>query len=107
MKMNNVIKKILVGASVIGVVMLIFFLLTGCADVSNVKTCLLPTEYTYGFFGGVWHGMTAQFAFIGSLFSDEIAIYAINNNGAWYNFGYVGGLGIMVKLFLFIIKQFK
>ena len=80
---------------------------TGCADVSHVQNCLPPLEHTYGFWGGVWHGMIAQFSFVGSLFSDEIAIYAINNNGAWYNFGYVGGLGIMIRIIAWIVKFIK
>lgn len=80
---------------------------TGCADVSHVQNCLPPLEHTYGFWGGVWHGMIAQFSFVGSLFSDEIAIYAINNNGAWYNFGYVGGLGIMIRIIAWVVKFIK
>lgn len=87
-----------------GLIVLATIALTGCADVSHVQECLSPLEHTYGFWGGVWHGMISQFAFIGSLFSDDIAIYAVNNNGGWYNFGFVGGLGIMVKLFAWTVK---
>jgi hypothetical protein len=39
--------------------------------------------------------MIAPFSFFGSLISDKIAMYAINNNGAWYNFGFVIGAGII------------
>lgn len=92
-------KMILISLAVLATISL-----TGCADVSNVQECLPITEYTYGFWFGVWHGMISQFAFIGSLFSDDIAIYAINNNGGWYNFGYIGGLGIMVRIIAFVIK---
>jgi hypothetical protein len=39
--------------------------------------------------------MITPISFIGSLFFDDITIYAVNNNGGWYNFGFllsVGGL---------------
>ena len=35
--------------------------------------------------------------FIGSLFFDDIAMYAINNNGGWYDFGFVLGAGILTR----------
>ncbi len=55
-------------------------LFTACADVSpHVADCV--TSDSYGFWGGLWHGMIAPFSLIGSLFSDDIAIYAYNNNG--------------------------
>lgn len=79
-------------------------IMTGCADVTNVQDCIPAGEHTYGFWGGVWHGMISQFAFIGRLFSDDIAVYAINNNGAWYDFGFVGGFGFMLRLIYGIIK---
>lgn len=82
----------------------VMFLFTGCADASNVQECLPPTEHTYGFWGGVWHGMITWFSFIGSLFSDNIAVYAVNNNGAWYDFGFVGGLGVMLRIIGGLIK---
>lgn len=64
----------------------ILFLITGCADVNIVTPCLIG--HTYGFWGGLWHGLVLPFSFFGQLFSDEIAMYAINNNGGWYNFGF-------------------
>ena len=73
-------------------------ILSSCADVSHVQACLPPTEHTYGFWGGLWHGMVAGFAFIGSLFSDDIAVWAVNNNGGWYTFGFVLGSGSLIPL---------
>lgn len=66
-------------------------LLTGCADVTVIDACLTPDPY--GFWGGLWHGMIAPFSFIGSLFSDNIAMYAVNNSGSWYDFGFWLGIG--------------
>jgi len=72
-------------------------LLSSCADSQHqVKACV--TGYEYGFFSGAWHGSISPLAFIGSLFSDDISIYAINNSGGWYDFGYVIGLVGVVKL---------
>lgn len=51
------------------------FLFTGFAHVTNIKPCINPSD-TYGFWGGFWHGIIAFFSFIGSLFSNDIAIYA-------------------------------
>ena len=66
---------------------------TSCADVTNIDECRV--DEPYGFWGGLWHGLIAFFAWIGSLFSDDIAIYAVNNNGGWYDFGFVLGSGIL------------
>ena len=77
---------------------------TSCADVAQVQFTN-PNEHIYGFWGGTWHGMIMGPAFIGSLFSDDIAIYAVHNNGTWYNFGYVGGFFTMLKFIGVIMKE--
>ena len=72
-------------------IILTLFLLSSCADVQNVDACM--TGHTYGFFGGLWHGMIALVSFVGSLFSDDIAVWAVNNNGGWYELGFLIGVG--------------
>ena len=47
-----------------------------------------------GFLLGLWHGFIFPVAWIVSLFVGKVAIYAVPNNGGWYDFGYF--LGIMV-----------
>jgi len=47
-----------------------------------------------GFWLGLWHGFIFPVAWIVSLFTDSVAIYAVPNNGGWYDFGYF--LGIVV-----------
>jgi hypothetical protein len=47
-----------------------------------------------GFWLGLWHGFVFPVAFVISLFTDKVAIYAVPNNGHWYDFGYF--LGIVV-----------
>jgi hypothetical protein len=64
---------------------------TGCADSESVTGCL--EGHTYGFWGGLCHGLIAPFDFIGMLIWDDVAMYAPNNNGAWYAFGFLFGSG--------------
>ena len=47
-----------------------------------------------GFLLGLWHGFIFPVAWILSLFVEDVAIYAVPNNGGWYDFGYF--LGIVV-----------
>jgi hypothetical protein len=47
-----------------------------------------------GFFHGLWDGFIFPFAWLVSLFVPEVAVYAVPNNGGWYDFGYF--LGIVV-----------
>ena len=47
-----------------------------------------------GFWLGLWHGLIVPITFVVSLFTDTVNIYAVPNNGNWYNFGFV--LGIML-----------
>lgn len=70
---------------------LVMILLSSCADKVNVGECV-KTE-PYGFWYGLWHGWIILFSWIGSWFSNEIAIYAVNNNGGWYDFGFIIGIG--------------
>lgn len=45
-----------------------------------------------GFLEGVLHGFIFPVAWIVSLFTDQIAVYAVPNNGGWYDFGYFIGV---------------
>jgi hypothetical protein len=67
--------------------------LSGCAPALDVDPC--RTAEPYGFLGGLWHGIIAPLAFIISLLDAEVAMYAVNNNGGWYDFGFVLGSGIL------------
>ena len=48
-----------------------------------------------GFFLGLWHGAIAPITFFISLFSDNVNIYEVANNGNWYDFGFVLGAGLL------------
>jgi len=45
-----------------------------------------------GFLLGVWHGFIFPIAWIVSLFVHDVSVYAVPNNGGWYNFGYFIGI---------------
>jgi len=47
-----------------------------------------------GFLLGLWHGFIFPVAWLVSLFAPKVAVYAVPNNGGWYDFGYF--LGIVV-----------
>lgn len=49
-----------------------------------------------GFWSGLWHGLIAPVMFLVSLFDAGVRIYEANNNGRWYEFGFV--LGVSVSL---------
>ena len=72
-------------------------LLTSCAD--NVQYTL-PSESPdiVGFWHGLWHGMIVTIAFIVSLFDPDVAIYAVYNNGGWYNFGFLLGISGIIRV---------
>jgi hypothetical protein len=45
-----------------------------------------------GFWLGLWHGFIFPVAWIVSLFVPKVAVYAVPNNGGWYDFGYFVGI---------------
>jgi opacity protein-like surface antigen len=47
-----------------------------------------------GFWLGLWHGFIFPVAWIVSLLVPKVAVYAVPNDGGWYDFGYF--LGIVV-----------
>lgn len=78
--------------------LLILIFMSGCADREIVDGCI--QGHTYGFFGGFWHGFIAFFDLIGMIFWDDVTVFAQNNNGGWYAFGFVlgsGGFGFLFK----------
>lgn len=47
-----------------------------------------------GFLLGLWHGFIFPVAWVVSLFTDKVAIYAVPNDGGWYDFGYFLGVAV-------------
>jgi hypothetical protein len=49
-----------------------------------------------GFLLGLWHGFIFLVTFVISLFSENVSVYEVANNGNWYDFGYL--LGLLISL---------
>lgn len=74
-------------------------ILAGCLSALVLSGCAVPTEVTpvetpSGFWMGLWHGFISLWAFIGSLFSDNIAVYDAHNKGGLYDFGFILGVSM-------------
>ena len=69
------------------------FALTACAA-TQAPDAVASAADTPGFLLGLWHGFIFPVAWIVSLFVDNVAIYAVPNNGGWYDFGYFLGIAV-------------
>jgi hypothetical protein len=67
-------------------------LLAACA--TQVPSAVSRAPDAPGFLLGLWHGFIFPVAWVLSLFLPEVAVYAVPNDGGWYDFGYF--LGIVV-----------
>jgi hypothetical protein len=48
-----------------------------------------------GFWLGLWQGLISPITFLISLFNNDVNIYEVNNNGNWYNFGFMLGVAVV------------
>ena len=69
----------------------LLLLFCGCVNKEIIEPCL--KGHTYGFWGGLWHGIIAPVDFVGMLLGKDVVVYAQNTNGAWYAFGFLLGSG--------------
>jgi len=65
--------------------------LTACAA-TQAPDAVAHSEATPGFLLGLWHGFIFPVAWVVSLFIDKVAVYAVPNNGGWYDFGFFVGI---------------
>ena len=91
MNRNQQINKYL---KLLGISLLALILFVGCAKSIDVTACV--GTKTYGFWNGLWHGIISPVTFFVSLFKERVAIYAVNNNGGWYDFGFMIGISIIM-----------
>ncbi|MEX0789463.1 MAG: hypothetical protein WD178_01660 [Actinomycetota bacterium] len=63
------------------------FLLSSCAAGPNAAA----GSGSAGFLLGLWHGFILPITFFISLFTDQVNVYEVTNNGNWYDFGFVVG----------------
>ena len=71
--------------------LLFLVVFSGCADYVPLEQAASISKV--GFWHGLWHGIIFPIAWLVSLFSESTAIYAIYNNGGWYDFGFFIGVG--------------
>jgi len=70
--------------------------LASCAAGANTAASVpAPDGDVAGFWLGLWHGIIVPVTFVISLFTDNVNIYEVHNNGNWYDFGFVLGAGIL------------
>ena len=77
----------------LAVILVSVLALTACA--SQIDAGVASGEDVPGFLWGLWHGFIFPFAWIGSLFDPGIAVYAVPNNGGWYDFGFFLGITVL------------
>ena len=68
-------------------------LVSACAG--QIDAGVATGENVPGFWWGLWHGFIFPFAWIGSLFDPDIAVYAVPNLGGWYDFGFFLGITVL------------
>lgn len=84
-------------ARTIALLLCLAVLLSACAaGVNPGVDTPAPDGETAGFFLGIWHGVIAPVTFVFSIFTDNVNIYEVHNNGNWYDFGFVLGAGILL-----------
>jgi hypothetical protein len=64
--------------------------LAACAH--HAVSVVRHTPDTPGFLLGLWHGFIFPVAWVLSLFVQGVAVYAVPNQGGWYDFGYFIGI---------------
>ena len=74
-------------------VSLALLFLAACAQ--QVPEAVEQGAGTPGFLHGLWHGFIFPWSWIGSLFQPSVAVYAVPNNGGWYDFGYFLGVTVL------------
>lgn len=75
------------------ITLLVSFLITvNCAPGNERWNQTKNPGHKAGFWAGLWHGLILIITFIISLFTKEVGIYEINNNGWPYNLGFILGL---------------
>ena len=70
--------------------------LGACAAGANPEVGVLSDGGAVaGFWLGLWHGIISPITFIISLFTEDVSLYEVHNDGNWYDFGFVLGAGIL------------
>ena len=68
-------------------------LLSACAN--QIGAGVSEAAGSPGFLWGLWHGFIFPWAWIGSLFDGDIAVYAVPNRGWTYDAGFFLGITVL------------
>jgi len=77
----------------VAVATVLILTLSACA--AQIDAGVAFGEDVPGFWWGLWHGFIFPWAWIGSLFDEGIAVYAVPNTGGWYDFGFFLGITVL------------
>ncbi len=83
--------------SLVLILVLMTVLLTSCGQPNPMKNVPDENGKVYGFWNGLWDGLTVGWAFIFNLFGGHYGLYEVHNNGGWYDFGYYLGIAILIE----------
>jgi hypothetical protein len=72
--------------------LLLLLTLSACAAGPNGMVDTGPDPA--GFWLGLWQGLISPITFLISLFTPEVNIYEVQNNGNWYDFGFMLGVAM-------------
>jgi hypothetical protein len=67
----------------------VLLMLSACSAGPNE---LAQPDQGAGFWLGLWQGLISPITFFVSLFTPEVSIYEVENNGNWYDFGFMLGV---------------
>ncbi len=63
-------------------------LISACTAGNPQFTPDSPADFWYG----LWHGIISVITMIIHIFNNDVSIYEVNNNGGWYDFGFLIGV---------------
>jgi hypothetical protein len=74
----------------------LMLVLGACAAGANPEVGVRPDGGSVAnFWAGLWHGIISPVTFVISLFTEDVSVYEVHNDGNWYDFGFVLGAGIL------------
>jgi hypothetical protein len=81
-------------AALVAVIILAVVTVAGCAAGPNPIAGPGQPDAA-GFWLGLWQGLISPITFLISLFDKDVNIYEVNNNGNWYDFGFMLGVALV------------